>query len=430
MPPHTRIPEHKQDVAWAPLLQLSRLDRLQSLSVSFLPDITGLQYLARSVDGLGGLKFLAISFDEPPTPNEAFLTSLSFISRLVGLSELRFGIVQMMAPPAWLSPLTALSSIQANLRITPSDLAALAALPALRELHNFSWDACAGAGALPAACCPSIEASGYCRIRHSELASLAAAFPGLRKACIRIYDGDDDKAPRLSRAPLAPAPWRSLKALQIIGFELLEQRHTPAAFNSLLSLLRGAGELTSLELTSEEVDDDDYCEGTAFWSDADVAALLAHAPPTLESLTVYPVAALTDAAFIGCSLRPALKALRIRWSQPPQMMLIAEPLQVTPVGLLALGWALPGLERLRLTIAPGKFDGDYDEQRKSALIGQLNAMCGGGGGGVQQRRAPPALGSRACEHCGRCVDGDSDSDSEDDDELLLAIRRVRARFTY
>ena len=414
-------------MVWAPLLQLSRLDRLQSLSVDFAGDDgTGLQYLERSADGLAGLRFLGISLTLP-----SLVAGLSFISRLVGLSELSLDAPRM-APPAWLSSLTALSRITAELELDHTSITALAALPALAELDGVRWAAGAG-GALPAACCPSVAVLGSCVVFHAGLASLAAAFPGLREASLGILDGFDShaEAPHSAAMPQAPAAWCNLRDLRA-SFDGLEERHLAAAFNSLLSLLRGAGELTSLELTSEEVDDDEYYEGTAFWSDTDVAALLAHAPATLESLTVYPVAALTDAAFIGCSLRPALKALRIRWSQPPQLMLIGEPLQVTPVGLLALGWALPGLEHLRLSIVPGKFDGGYDEQRKRALIGQLDAMCGGGGGGVQQRRAPPALGSHAncCEHCGRCVDGDSDSDSEDDDELLLAIRRVRARFTY
>ena len=377
-------------MAWAPLLQLSRMARLRSLSVGFLPDGAGLQYLARSVDGLSGLQSLHISFDEPPTPDGAFLAGLSFIGRLVGLSCLKLCIVQTMAPPPWLSSLTALSSLQANLRVRPSDIATLAALPALRELIDFACDA-GGGGALPAACCPSVAVLQHCRIEHTGLAALAAAFPMLTTAGIRIFGGDDEEAPHPAAMPAALAPWRSLQTLQIEGFELLDERHIRSAFNALLALLRGASELTTLELTSvemdEEFDDDDIYPRTG-WRDADVAALLAHAPATLESLKLCPVASLTDAAFAGCPPLPALKTLHLHWMAP---------LRLTPGGLLALGRAMPGLERLCLSAEPFAQGIGGDEQ-SMAWIAQLDALGGG---------AQPAEGSG--------------------NALLLAIRSALAR---
>jgi hypothetical protein len=384
-------------VTWAPLLKLGRMARLRSLLVSFpdnMHDGTGLQYLARSVDGLSGLQSLEIDFVGPFKSESSLAARLPFIGCLGGLSKLTLRGAPSMAPPAWLSSLTALTRICATLKLSPGNVAVLAALPALRELQGVTWTAGSG-GALPAVCCPSVTRLVGCTVRHSGLPSLAAAFPTLSTANIRISGGDDGEAPHPAATAPAPAAWHSLESLLIYGLNTLQERHMAAASRSLLSLLRGAGGLTTLVLNT----DDDGADLTA-WRDADVAALLARAPLSLERLTLYPVAALTDAAFAGCPYRPALKLLELYWTEPPQTM---------PGGLLALGRALPGLQVLDLgayILEEGENGDGGEEQRMRAWIEQLDAL-GGGGGGLPQRCAQPAKKSEV--------------------ELVLAIRRALAR---
>ena len=402
-------------MTWAPLLKLGRMVRLRSLSVSFpgcMHAGAGLQYLARSVAGLSDLQSLAIEFNGSFQSESSLAASLSFIGRLVGLSSLTLGDAPSMAPPAWLSSLTALSHIHANLQLSPVNVAVLAALPALRRLEGVTWTA-GGGGALPAACCPGVLVLDNVRVHHSGLPSLAAAFPGLRGATItEVVDGDDDEdgeAPHPAATAPAPAAWHSLQTLAISGFNTLQERHMAAALDSLLSLLRGAGELTTLELKT----DDDGEDFTA-WGDADVAALLARAPLSLERLTLYPAAALTDAAVAGCPYRPALKALHLLWTEPPEL---------TPAGLLALGRALPGLVSLYF-IADQDGPRACDEETESAWVQQLDALGGGGGGGGGTAEAS----SRAADGDDESSDGEDDgSDGEEDDELVLAIRRALAR---
>ena len=302
---------HAQDVAWAPLLQLGRLRRLQSLCIRFQNrGGTSLPYLERSVAGLAGLQSLRISFFALPLPD------FSFVSRLVGLTSLALVGAPGMAPPAWLSSLTALTKFEANLQLSPDNVALLAALPSLAELradggHYIEWAGGGGDGALPAAC-TSVAVLRRCYAEESGLASLAAAFPGLREATEIVLvngrgdDDDDDEDPAAMSA--APAPWSSLKTLQLERFETLEERRRAVALASLLSLLRGAGELTSLELAGGF---DPFAEDTTSWSSADVAALLAQLPRALESLTISPVAALKDAAFTDCPFHPALVSLHL-----------------------------------------------------------------------------------------------------------------------
>jgi hypothetical protein len=322
-----------------------------------------------------------------------------------------------MAPPPWLSSLTALTRIEANLQLSPVNVAVLAALPALRRLEGVTWTA-GGGGALPAACCPGVLVLDNVRVHHSGLPSLAAAFPGLRDAInMEVVDGDDDdddddgddgsdddggdgdedededddEAPHPAAMPAAPAPWRRLQTLHIEGFELLQERHFMPTVKALLSLLRGATKLTTLRLTSvplSEENEDTWGAAEPHWGDAEVWALLAYVPLSLESLELYPLAALTDGAFADCPCRPALKTLQLLWLEPPEL---------TPGGLLALGRALPGLQSLY--IYADEEAGGYDEEdTQSAWVRQLDALGGG---------AQPAVGSG--------------------NALLPAIRRALAR---
>jgi hypothetical protein len=310
---------------------------------------------------------------------------LACIGRLARLSSLRLPRA-WRAPPAWLSSLTALSRIEAgSMLFSLHTLATLAALPALAEVHGFSWsDTWAQAGgALPAvaACCPRVAVLRRCSIYHTGLASLAAAFPGLREATeISVFDGCRAAAPHLAApAPPPPAPWRGLQTLQMSGLNnLVYSDDVAAAFSTLLSLLRGASGLTSLDLGSiylashpgDYIDDEDF--ELAAWRSADVAALLPLLPRTMESLAFYPVAALTDAAFVSCPYLPALRSLDLRWA--------VEPPQLTLKGLLALGRALPGLQSLRLAYCGSYYEGitEHDFASRRAAVEQLDALCGGG----------------------------------------------------
>jgi hypothetical protein len=297
--------------------------RLQSLAGSFPCGGAGLAGFERSVGGLPGLQHLSLAFGAPPIADAPYL-DIAFLGRLARLSSLVLSGAPAMAP-AWLSPLTALTRVNASLRLTPANVASLAALPSLAEVHGATWVG----GALPAAACPSVVVLAGCHAVFADLASLAAAFPALRTAAIVILGGGGaDAAPRFRADGAAGAPWRQLKALQVHGVDA-----TRANADAVLSLLRGCTrELARLELSG--------AHAPAAWrGDADVAALLAHAPPTLESLVVGPVASLADGAFAGCPPRPALKTLHLHW---------APPLQLTPAGLLALGRALPGLRSLYL----------------------------------------------------------------------------------
>jgi len=399
-------------VVWSPLLQLSRMECLQELSVRL--DGSGLPYLARSAANLSGLQTLGLCFDSGLLlSNDAFAAGLSFIGGLVGLSCLWLRDSPSMAPPAWLSSLTALTHIEANLRLSPGNVAALAALPALQQLQGVTWTA-GGGGALPAARFPSIAVLVRCSVHHSELPSLAAAFPGLRQVTeLTIFDdGDDDEEPHPAAVPAAPAAWRSLQTLTTRGLKL-QERHMAAVFNWLLRLLRGASELTSLDLGcwTWDVDNDEEFAPTAF-SDADVAALLANAPATLTSLKACSVAALTAAAFAGCPPRPALKTMFLRWMAPPRL---------NTAGLLALGRALPGLERLCLRPIVEDDGLDGEQQRKRAWIEQLDALGGSAAAGRRRRRR------RRRRVQPSFAGADDDDSDEDDTELLRAIRRALAR---
>jgi hypothetical protein len=336
-------------------------------------DFSGLQFVARCADGLASLRSLSIHFRKPTHFSEADVDGLATLSRLARLSSLRLPRA-WRPPPAWLSCLTALSRIEAGqMLLSPGNVSTLAALPSLAELHGVSWKGAGGVLPAMAACCPRVAVLRRCFVSHLCLASLAAAFPGLREAT-NIWVSDDGAAaaaPHFAAALPAPAPWRGLRTLQMSGLnDLRSSDDVASAFSTLLSLLRGASELTSLELASPGEGDEDFA--LTPWRSADVAALLPLLPRTMESLAFCPVAALTDAAFVSCPHLPALRSLRLRWT--------VEPPQLTPRGLLALGRALPGLQSLRLSYCL-EFDDEMAEQdyaSKWGAVAQLDALCGGG----------------------------------------------------
>jgi hypothetical protein len=125
-------------------------------------------------------------------------------------------------------------------------------------------------------------------------------------------------------------------------------------------LLRGAGHA----LTHVTLEPSFIGSGRRALGDAAVAALLANAPPGLESLAIHRVGELTDAAFAGCRPLPTLWWLELRQQ--------AGPLRLTPAGLLALGRALPGLQALDL--AP---ESQAREGVERAWVEQLDALFGG-----------------------------------------------------
>jgi hypothetical protein len=265
-------------------------------------------------------------------------------------------------------------------------------------------------------------------IHPSDIASVAAAFPGLKLAVLQILNDDAYDEEELRFAAVPPAPWRNLRILRVYDLDLHERHIAAGAFSTLLSLLRGAGELTDLSLEPDPRVDVDAGYVESPWTDADVAALLAHAPAALESLTVSPIAALTDATVAGCPHRPALKTLKLGWLPAVYgsiwlYQLLYRP-ELTPAGLLALGRALPGLQSLKVYCCCEHSDEVESAwcQLKRAWVEQLNAL------GCEQ----PALGARADgSDGGGSGGGGSDGGLRwtvaDDAALLLAIRRALAR---
>jgi hypothetical protein len=327
-----------------PLLgRLGGLGALKSLSF----DCPGgdVQWLTFSADGPLAASLTSLRIDAKfRMPLEGYIpcretVDINFVRGFGQLASLELLGIQLAAPPAWLASLPALRSFKSHLLLTPDGVAALSALTALRELGFGAW--APAVGAPTTACCPGITQLTAGELPQTQIFALAAVFPGAVEVDLKLKYKEALPPPH----PGAPA-WSGVSSLRIVGADYLLEEAEDGAPSSFLQLLRQLGVLDG-GLRTLSVAVSKYL-GYRSFGDAEISELLLHAPPTLERLYMS-ASNLTDAAVASCPRRPALTLLGL---MPPSNN---EQSKLTATALLALGRALPRLERLDLIF----FDDDY-----------------------------------------------------------------------